>query len=230
MPNSIATKDSRPGHCRHRLPRPRITRVASIWILGVVLSALPASSQKPPAISLNDLALDWVTGEYLSPIVCKMEAGPVRGLRRVRIERGPKSTIPHISRIIFKDIEADDALRCFTELGADSPNLTGSLEIRHPVTKQRDTAVRDFKAELRRRRGFEYEVLRGKLTISRILEGEDQTQIVDFKRGKARMHLVREGSDPARLLADFPSPRKLVLEVKSRDGYVLMLPLALADR
>ncbi len=230
MQSFSAMKAFRPDHRGPGFRRPRIPSISAVWILGVILGALPASSQTAPSVSLNDLALDWATGEYVSPIVCKMEAGPVRGLRRVRIERGPKSTVPHISRIIFKDIEADEALRCFTELGADAPNLLGSLDIRHSVTKRRDTVFRDFKSELRRNHGFEFDVIRGALAISKILEGEDETHRVDFKRGKARIHLARSASDFARLLADFSSPRKVVLELESRDGFVLKLPLALVDR
>jgi hypothetical protein len=178
-------------------------------------------------MSVNDLAVDWARGRFASPVICIFDDGPVRGMRRVAISAGPVHARPHFARAQFKDIEAEDASRCVSDIGRAVSNVRGAVEIHLAGTRPRDTALRDFKSELRRNHGFEFVVASGRLRIDPIGGGE--VQVVDFKGGTARLFEVRPGSDAARLLADFSSPRKLSLSLEAKDGTRLEIPLFMTD-
>jgi hypothetical protein len=203
--------------------------VLALLLAFLSLPALPAWGQSPPRISMNDLTLSWLIGDYVGTVVCRIDGKPVRGVRRVKIEPGPRDRRPPIALIHLIDFEIEEASRCFSELGATVPNLVGSLEIRHGVTKPRSTVQRDFKAELRREKGFEYRIVEGKVTMEEAREGENRKVTINFRGGSARAYLVRRGTDSSRLLSDLPGTRKITLELISAEGRAFILPLAMSD-
>jgi hypothetical protein len=186
-----------------------------------------AAAAQPRVLDLNVLALDWARGRYLSPVICETDGELVRGGRRLLITPGPRHARPPTDRILFSDLEVPDATRCFDELGVEQPNVLGQLEFRHLARARPDTAQRDFKAALRRDRGFEFAIARGTLRIQPV--GSDEPRDVDFGGGEARLHAIAPGSDDARLLGDLIGLRKLVLELESPDGTLLRLPLLMTE-
>jgi hypothetical protein len=179
---------------------------------------------------LNELALDWARGRYASPLLCEIGGRSLRGLRRLLIAPGPRDARPPVARIVFVDLEPGEATRCFTDLGESAPNVTGSLQIRLPGHSRRDTATRDFATALRRKGGFEFDVSDGQLRITEIGKEADGEHRVDFQGGHARLYPVAKGSDDARLLSEFKSPRKLSLELDAPDGTRLRLPVFMTDQ
>lgn len=188
----------------------------------------PALAQGPAgAASLNDLVLAWIQGNYATPLFCKIDGKPQRGLRRILIEGGSGRSQPAVGLVRFVDLEAEAASRCFTEIGGSTPNITGELVVRHPATKRRDTAAHDFKLELRRSRGFELGIVSGHLLVSEVGVAA-ATERLDLRGGKMRIHLLRASSDGMRLLETLPSPRKVWLEFETRKGRLLTFAASLA--
>ncbi len=200
-----------------------------VMLLASAVASAQRPSNRPKSLSLNDLAIDFAQGEYISPLVCKIDGRPMRGLRRVVIEPGPATARPPVARIRFVDLEPEDASRCFNELGQSEPNLIGSVDIRHSMTKIRDTVFRDLKAHMRRKKGFDFQIVSGELRVEEVRDGPDSSEILDFQGGAARIYLVRPGSDAARLLADFRGKRKLTLVLEDSAGHVFRLPLSMSD-
>ncbi len=197
-------------------------------MVGVLLAARASLAQPAPAeASLNDLVLSWLQGNYATPIVCTLDGQPRRGLRRILIEPAPPSHRASEATVRFVDLAAADATRCFTEIGGDTPNITGALVVRHPTTKRRPTVVRDFKTELKRKRGFELDIVSGTLELEPVGEGS-QSETWDMRGGHLRVHILRKGEDGLRVLQDLPSPRKVRLEIEARDGRLLSFPASLA--
>lgn len=192
------------------------------------LAALAGPARAQPA-DLNALVLDWLRGRYASPLLCEIGGESMRGLRRLLIAPGPRHVRPPVDKLLFVDMNVDGATRCFTELEASTPNIVGHVYLRHPTRDRPDTAQRDFDAEMRRKNGFDLEISEGKLRISPIGAATGEPQVVDFRSGKASIRLVSPGTDAARVLADFRSPRKVELRLEARDGTTLVLPLFLAD-
>ncbi len=213
------------------------------WLRRILVAALgsgavatfgmlqPAVAQGPggTGASLADLALEWSLGHFASPLICQLEGEPRRGIRRIVIGPGPARVQPPANSIRFVDLEVESASRCFTELAADTPTVTGSLLIRLPGRHSAESAQRDFRASLRRTRGFEFGIARGLLQIQKVTEPASPVRTVDFAGGRAELHEVPNGSDISRLLAPFRSPRKLMLELTARDGTELSFPLYLTD-
>ena len=57
-----------------------------------------------------------------------------------------------------------------------------------------------------------------------------EVRTVDFSGGTATLHEIDPRSDVGRLLAQFDSPRKVMLELSATDGTKLSFPLYLTDR
>jgi hypothetical protein len=199
---------------------------------GLLLGPSPAEPQLPHfggEPTLNELAIDWARGRYASPVICQFGEDPVRGLRRVMISPGPAHSRPPVGRIVFVDLEIEEASRCFTELSGDSPNLIGSLEFRLPGSRRADTARRDFRDQIRRKKGFEFEIASGGLRVQAVSQPPSKARGVDFRGGRVSLKELDPASDRGRLLAGFDSPRKLLLEISARDGTKLSFPLYMTD-
>jgi hypothetical protein len=202
--------------------------VTAIVFASTTLCAHRSIAQAPGAVSLNDLVVTWMQGNYATPLYCKIDGETQRGLRRILIDVPAGKTPPRTGRVQFVDLEAQSATRCFTEIGGDAPNITGELIVRHPTIKPRDTVKRDFKSELRRKRGFELEIRSGRLLVNEIKVESSAPESVDFGGGKMRVHLLREGSDGRRVLEGLPSPRKVNLEFETSNGRKFSFPASLS--
>lgn len=192
------------------------------------LAVSPAQAQSPHRFSMNDLTLDWLRGNYATPVVCRIAGGVHRGLRRILIVRGPKAVRPPVSIVRFVDLEVDDAERCFTEIGGATPNIFGELRIRHAANRPRDTAMRDFKVAIKRERGFDFDIISGKLEFRDVGLAAQPGESIDFRGGSLGLHQLREGSDGLRLLKDLPSPRQALLEIETRDGRRYSFPVSMS--
>jgi len=190
-----------------------------------LLAAGPASAQRGP--DLNTLALDWSRGRYLSPLICEIEGELVRGGRRLLIAPGPRHARPPVNRLRFLDLDAEDASRCFNELGGDEPNVEGDLQFRLEGIAHPETARRDFAAAMRREGGFTFHVPEGRLRIQEV--GSEESRVVDFRGGSVRLARVAPGSDDARRLGDLKGLRTLVLELEGPDGMRLRFPLLMTE-
>jgi hypothetical protein len=193
------------------------------------LAQAQGQGQGQQAPTLADLALDWARGRFATPVICEFDGRPVRGIRRVLIGPGPKHVRPRVGKITFVDLDAKDASRCFTELSGDTPNLTGSLQFRVLGNWRPESAERDFRQQLRRRQGFEFEIPAGGLRMAEVGQPAKPVRRVDFRGGRAVLQEIAPGSDDARLLSDLRSPRKLLLEISARDGTKLSFPLYMTD-
>jgi hypothetical protein len=194
---------------------------------GLMWLVAAAANAQTSVVDVNLLALDWARGRYLAPVICETAGELTRGGRRVMIMPGERRSLAPVARILFSDLEVPGATRCFDDLGAAQPNVIGQIQIRQPDRSRPDTAQRDFKAALRRDKGFDFEIVAGILRFQTV--GEAGIRNVDFRGGRARLHEIVPGSDQARLLGDLRGLRKLLLEIEARDGTHLTLPLVMTD-
>ena len=210
-----------------------VSKSASLLVLALLLAGVqPGQGQiigAPRNMTVADMALDWSRGRFASPLICKLEGKLVRGIRRVMIAPGPSQQRPRVNRIVFVDLEGEAASRCLGDLSSDVPNVIGSLQIRLPVAGRSDTARRDFREALRRKRGFEFRISAGGLKLQPVTQPPSPARIVDFRGGTALLRTLEPGSDESRLLAPFESPRKLLLQLSARDGTKLSFPLYMTD-
>ncbi len=211
---------------RRNLDAARQTGLVGFALLLALTVARGASGQAEP--DLNALALGWAAGEYVSPILCQVDGEPIRALRRLRVLPLPRRSERLVAELSFSDLEAEQASRCFNALGDEERNLVGVLKIRLAGRSRPMTARRDFRAQLKRARGFTFDVASGALVIATVGETAAETRRVDFRGGRLELRLAQRGSDAARRLADLPGPRKVVFVLESRDGTRIELPAVLS--
>jgi hypothetical protein len=207
------------------MPRKALCLLLPLACLGLLTS--PSSAQQG-GVDINMLALDWARGRYSAPLACLFDGEPVRGMRRVLVGPGSRNVRPPVGRLVFVDLEVEKAERCFTDFGEAAPNLKGSLQIRLPSISRTDTAQHDFKAALRRDGGFDFDIVKGSLLVSQVGQTGQEPKPVDFRGGVASLRELAPGSDAARLLAEFASPRKLHLRISTRSGESFELDMLLS--
>ena len=190
---------------------------------------LPAATlgQAPsgPGPGLNELALEWIRGEYRAPLICEIEGVPYRSLRRILVSPGPRDARNPMNRLALFDLEAPEGTRCHDETGGEQPNAIGSLALLLDVRARPDTAQRDFELALRREGGFEFQIRAGRLRLGAPGQAVSTLREVDFSGGTADVRTVKRGSDAFRRLADFGQRRKLSLVLEAPDGTRLSLDL-----
>ena len=111
--------------------------------------------------------------------------------------------------------------------GRPISNLVGTLELRVPGNSHPETAKADFKSMLKRKKGFEFEVVGGRLREQEVTAPTSPFRVLKVHRAKVVIGVIAQGTDAAHELADFPSPRKTLLEVSLRDGTAVSIPLFL---
>jgi len=200
----------------------RVAGAALCATLALVLGASPALAQGVAERDLGDLALQWIRGDFRSPMVCEIDGEPRQALRRIRIADGPRRSTRPTSRILFFDLEAPPDTRCMDMTGGEELNVTGQLVIRFDGRRRADTAGYDFQAALRREGGFRFPVQVGALRVG---PPGGALEEHDLGEGTVRITRVAPGSDTARRLAEFGPRRKLRLEVEAEEGLRLAFDL-----
>ncbi len=211
------------------MPRPATT---TLLALAVLLAAAPALAQ-PGATAGPDaveLALAWARGAYASPVICRFADEAQRGLRRIVIGPGPRSSAQRVDRIQFFDIAAAGASRCHDDLGAEEPNVVGTVFVSYTAKRPRsDTPQRDIEQELKAG-PMAFDIVSGRLRIGDATAAPGSLPEVDFAGGKLRIGDVAAGSDDARRLGDFATRRRLRLDAEAPDGTRIGMTLAEIER
>jgi hypothetical protein len=201
---------------------------ASVCLSLLLLVGTAAVAQGPP--TLGDMVVNWGRGQWASPVYCKIDGKTVRGIRRVilRPAQNPGHGRPALD-VQFVDMKVEDATRCFDLLGDDVLNVIGRVQLRFNGTSHPETVTRDFKRALQRDRGFEFDTPVGVLQVTQVGETPSNTQQMNYRGGTASLRTIARASDHERSLADFESPRKLVLTLTPKGGVSLEVPLFLTE-
>jgi hypothetical protein len=211
------------------MTRPVPTALLAIAVLLATSPALaqPGAGAAPDAV---EFALAWARGGYASPVICRFKEDVQRGLRRIVIGPGPRSSAQRVDRIQFFDIGATGASRCHDDLGAEEPNIVGTLLVSYTAKRPRsDTPQRDIEQELKTG-PLSFEIASGRLRIGAATGLPESLPEVDFAGGKLRIGEVAAGSDDARRLGDFASQRRLRLDAEAPDGTRIGMLLAEFER
>ncbi len=130
------------------------------WLWLALAWPLLAFAQQPGPPTFHDLLATWAQGDFRAPLSCELDGELVRGVRRVSIYRDPDQGRRNELIVRFVDIKADAATRCVDDTGRDLPNILGKVVLRHPARPHPETAMRDFKRNLKRDRGLDLQIVR----------------------------------------------------------------------
>lgn len=206
-------------------------RLASLLLFAsLALAPALATAQARSGPDAVDLALAWSRGAFASSVVCRFGERAERGLRRVLIAKGPRTSEQRVNRVQFFDLEATGSNGCLDELGAEEPNVIGAIYVTHKSRRPHsDTPERDLKQDLERG-PLEYEIVSGRLRVGSASQPPDALRDVDFGGGKLRIGMIEPNSDDARRIADLAGMRQLRLEAVAEDDTRIVLPLVEVER
>lgn len=203
-------------------------RALGLVLLLAVAAGAPAGAGAQSTSELARLALAWLVGDWVAPMVCQIDGQPRRALRRVKMAANRDEAQPSV-RLFFPDPDAPGATRCFSELGHDESQVAGALQLGFEAHASSDMGQREFQEALERERGFEYPIRSGRLRIAGWgPNAMAEAKSVDFTGGRAIAHVVSRGDDAARLLRELRAARGITLELTAPDGTRLFFPLAAA--
>lgn len=204
--------------------------IAALLLAAASLPAGTSTAQSRGAPDTTDLALAWARGGFASPAVCRFGDRARRGLRRVLITAGPRTSEQRVDRVQFFDLAAKGAERCLDELGAEERNVIGTLYVTHtPKRPRSDTPERDLKQDLERG-PLAFPVVRGRLRVGPASAPVEALPEIDFAGGTVKIGVIEPGSDDARRIADVPGLRQLRLEAEAKDGTRIAFPLVEVER
>ena len=205
------------------LPAPRRRRALAAALVVALAGAAGAQPAHEP--DATDIALAWARGSFASPVVCRFGESAQRGLRRIVVTAGPKTSEERVDRVQFVDLGAEAAARCSGELGGEEPNVVGTLYVTHVSLRPRsDTPERDFKHDLEHG-PIRFQIVHGRLRVGAAGREASELPDVDFAGGTLDLAPIRAGSDDARRIADLPGIRQLRLDLAAKDGTRFGLPL-----
>ena len=220
-----------PNPAEQRLCEPRLLlRKAALCAVVVGVSLLgsgPLAAQLGP--TLQDLAVAWASGSYGSPLICEIDGEPVRGMRRLQITPVLQKGRPTEAKVTFVEMDVPPETRCFNDLGAPAPNIAGWVRLRLLGASHPDSAKRDFKQKLKREGGIDFDIPAARVRTQSTGDPARVWKPLALRDGNVFLRLVGPGSDNARLLADFESPRKLSLEMNPGEGESISLPIFLTE-
>lgn len=202
-----------------------VIRSLSLGLLLAPILLLSLTAHAQSVRGLSDLIAGWASGSLRSPVSCEIDGKMRRGVRRVIIEPVVQPGRPSELRVKFVDLHVGGATRCVDSLGRALPNVVGTVLARYPGRPHPETAKRDFREAMKRKKGFQLDVKEGLLKIVPVGSAAGPGDTVDFKQGELEISLVYPATDAARELAPFQSGRKMVLTLQSPSGEKLSLPL-----
>lgn len=210
------------------LPPAAIASLLLVASLAIAPALSVAQTRSGP--DAVDLALAWSRGAFASPVVCRFGERAERGLRRVLIATGPRTSEQRVNRVQFFDLDATGSTGCLDELGAQEPNVIGTLYVTHKSRRPHsDTPERDLKQDLARG-PLEYEIVSGRLRVGPASQPSDALRDVDFAGGTLRIGMIEPNSDDARRIGDLPGLRQLRLEAIADDDTHVVVPLVEVGR
>ena len=185
----------------------------------LLVAAAPGAAPAPTRV---ELALTWASGQYVAPVVCPLDSGPERVVRKVRIR--PPRTQGHRPMYVVEvhPLRVGDQT-CTDGLGRPEPDVDGALRIAMTAHTRPDIAEQDFAQALRRDGGFRFDVKAGRLRV-RDAAGERQ---VEFAGGAAELRRIVPGSDADRLLRGLGDAPKRTLTLEAPGGERLEFRLLL---
>lgn len=208
----------------------RIPPVSFLLLASLVLAPSLAAAQARSGPDAVDLALAWSRGAFASPVVCRFGERAERGLRRVLVAKGPRTSEQRVNRVQFFDLDAPGSDGCVDELGAEEPNVIGTLHVTHRSRRPHsDTPERDLKQDLERG-PLEYEIVGGRLRVGSAAKPPDALRGVDFGGGTLRLGIIEPNSDDSRRIADLPGKRQVRLEVIAEDDTRVVVSLVEVER
>lgn len=196
---------------------------APLAIASLALGLLLASGPRAAEPTLTELTLTWASGLYKGPVVCRLEEGPRRVARTVRISPPKRSGHRPMFVLEVESLDVDGA-RCSNELGVEEPDVLGRLRIAATGHHRPDIARKDFEHQLRKEGGFRFEVPAGRL---RLQSAEGEARDVNFAGGSATLERVAAGSDADRILGRTGGFPKRTLTLEAQDGTRLVFHMVL---
>ena len=190
-------------------------RIPWIAVLALALAGGTAHAQgeyrAPNKIKADDVAILFVAGRYITPVICKRTDGSeIRLADSVELKPSPETGGGSSMRATFFGIEIADAEYCYSAIERRLVDRRGSFLMHYGAYNRPDKGVADFRRAALAG-PLTYNAHRGELRVHEIGPGAQEREplILPFDGGDARMVVepVPDGTDGAKLINQFLAER-----------------------
>jgi hypothetical protein len=184
-------------------------------LLALALAALPALAiaqgaseyQKPPHINADEIAISFLEGRYISPVICKRKDGSqVEVNDSIQLKASPEQGGGNSLKATFFGIQVTDADYCYSSIERRVLDRRGFLHLHFRTRNRPDYGVADFR-RMAKAGPLVYNAHRGELLLREIGgdAGAQAPRVLAFDGGDSRLVVegIPDGSDGAKLLTQF---------------------------
>jgi hypothetical protein len=184
-------------------------------LLALALAALPASAlaqgeseyQKPAHINADEIAIQFLSGRYISPVICKRKDGSqVEVNDSIQLKASPEASGGKSLKATFFGIQVADADYCYSSIERRVVDRRGILHLHFRTRNRPEYGMADFR-RVAKSGPLTYNAHRGELQV-REIGGDSAAQaprMVAFDGGDSRLVVegVADGTDGAKLVTQF---------------------------
>ncbi len=212
--------------------RLRASLLLAVALLPGLALAKGESEHQPPAhMTADEVAILFLAGRYISPVVCKLADGSqIEVQDSVVVKAAPEQGGGNQLKATFFGIQVADAQYCYSAIDRRVPNRRGVLYLHFRTRNRPDYGISDFR-RMASAGPLTFNVHRGELQVSPVgtEDGDAAPEVVSFDGGDSRIMVenVPDGSDGAKLVAQYfaanppdPAypPRVFTFRVFAKDG------------
>lgn len=187
-------------------------RFAKLFALALA-AALPARAhaqseyQPPPHVNADDIAIGFIAGRYITPVVCKRADGTTLDVEdAVQLRSAPDAAGGTNLKLTFSGIDVADAEYCYSSIERRVPDRRGTIFLHFRTRNRPEFGLADFRRMVKAG-PLTYNAQRGQLVVREIgpEAAKAEPRIVDFDGGDSRLVVesVQNGTDGAKLVSQF---------------------------
>jgi hypothetical protein len=200
-------------------------RFAKLFALALV-AAVPDHAraqgeyQPPPHVNADDIAIGFIAGRYITPVICKRTDGTTLEVEdAVNLRSAPDAAGGTNLKVTFSGIDVADAEYCYSSIERRVLDRRGTLFLHFRARNRPEFGLADFR-RMAKAGPLTYHAQRGQLVVREI--GPDaaklEPRIIEFDGGDSRLMVesVQNGTDGAKVVTQFFEKNPPVPELPRR--------------
>jgi hypothetical protein len=213
-------------------PRACLVLALALWP-GLALAKGESEYQKPAHMNADEVAIQFLSGRYISPVTCKLADGSQIDVEDSVVVKGaPEQGGGKQLKATFYGIQVENAEYCYSAIDRRVLNRRGVLHLHFRTRNRPEYGLSDFR-RMASAGPLTFNVHRGELQVSAIGSeaGNAAPQVVSFDGGDSRIMVesVPTGTDGGKLVARYfaahppeegTTPRVFTFRVFAKDGSV----------
>jgi hypothetical protein len=194
---------------RLALAEMRFAKLLTLALAAALPAPLQAQSeyQPPPHVNADDIAIGFIAGRYITPVICKRTDGTTLEVEdAVQLRSAPDAAGGTNLKATFSGIDVADAEYCYSSIERRVLDRRGTIFLHFRARNRPEFGLADFR-RIVKSGPLIYNAQRGQLLVRGIGPEAKSTEplVLAFDGGDSRLVVesVQNGTDGAKLVTQF---------------------------